>query len=434
MSKRFAALLLSLILLAPTLRAADPAPKSPYTIKLAIDHQDGVYKTGEPVVFTISVLKDGQPAKGAEALCEVTRYRGIPVSSEKLPLAGEPLTVKATLDAPGFLRCKVSCPAGEKDAATAEIGAAVAPLEIKPSLPPPDDFDAFWADQKKKLAASKMEPTLTPIDSPTKGVECFDLQIPCPGGRPVSAYFARPAAAKPKSLPAVLYTHGAGYRTSSLPNAAYGAEQGMLSVDLNALGAPNGKPDQFYADLATGELKNYPAIGIESRDTYFFLGMYLRLLRALDFLAAQPEWDGRNLFVSGSSQGGGQAIVAAGLDPRVTAIAASVPAMCDLTGPAAGRPAGWPNKVPLITGKMDPKLSEVARYFDAMNFAPRAKADAVFIVGLIDNTCPASSVYAAFNACAGKKEMVVRPAMGHQFPSENFALMRKFLKDHIRKD
>ena len=73
--------------------------------------------------------------------------------------------------------------------------------------------------------------------------------------------------------------------------------------------------------------------------------MSLRLVRALDFLTAQPEWDGRTVVVHGSSQGGYQSLVAAGLDPRVTFFAAGIPGGCDHTGFKAGRVNGCPKLI-----------------------------------------------------------------------------------------
>jgi len=44
-------------------------------------------------------------------------------------------------------------------------------------------------------------------------------------------------------------------------------------------------------------------------------------------------------------------------------------------------------------------------YFDGMNFAVRASAPALFSTGLMDVTCPPSTVFAAFNHYAGEKEI-----------------------------
>ncbi len=209
---------------------------------------------------------------------------------------------------------------------------------------------------------------------------------------------------------------------------------GFLAMDINAHGIPNGQSEQFYTGLANGELKDYRIRGRESRETIYFQGMFLRLVRALDFLTAQPEWNGRTVIVHGSSQGGAQSIVAAGLDPRVTFYAAGVPAMCDHTGVMAGRVNGWPQMV--LTGpdgKPDAKVVEAARYYDAMNFATRTKADGIVTVGFIDTTCPPTSVYAAYNALPGKKEIFNDPPSTHAVSPKANDAMRKAILRHARE-
>jgi cephalosporin-C deacetylase len=53
-------------------------------------------------------------------------------------------------------------------------------------------------------------------------------------------------------------------------------------------------------------------------------------------------------------------------------------------------------------------------YFDGMNFAARAKAKALFSAGLMDDICPPSTVYAAYNHYAGAKEMRVWEFNNHE--------------------
>jgi cephalosporin-C deacetylase-like acetyl esterase len=309
-------------------------------------------------------------------------------------------------------------------------GAAIDPLEIKPSLPVPADFDAFWAAQKEKLAKVPVNPRLTPLKS-RPGIELFDFKADCVGA-PVSGYFAKPVGTKPKSLPIILTVQGAGVRTSNRGGTLEWAQKGFLAMDINAHGILNDQSDQFYNDLANGELKDYPFRGRESRETVYFLGMFLRELRAIDFLTAQPEWDGRTVVLFGGSQGGAQAIVAAGLDSRVTFFAALVPAMCDHTGGAVGRISGWPKLVPTgPDGKPDAQVLQVARYYDAMNFATQTKAAGFVTVGFIDTTCPPTSVYAAYNAIRGEKEIFNDPPSTHAISSKSLEAARAAVLRHV---
>jgi cephalosporin-C deacetylase-like acetyl esterase len=262
-----------------------------------------------------------------------------------------------------------------------------------------------------------MDAKLSPVEGPNANLACFDVQVPCLGGAPVSGYLALPKDAAPKSLPAILWVHGAGVRSASLGSAVKGAQSGMLSMDINAHGIPNGKPDEFYRQLSNGPLKDYRQAGRESRETIYFRGMFLRLARAIDFLTSRAEWNGQVLAVVGHSQGGGQALAAGGIDERVTLIAAGVPAICDHTGRAAGRVNGWPKLVPTgADGKPEPVILEASRYVDAVNFASHCRAEAILSVGFIDPVCPPSSVYAAFNCLQGPKQMINEPLMTHAAP------------------
>ena len=410
---------------------AEPAATN-YLLTVGTGRSGAIYKRGKQVEFKIKLLLDQQPATDAEVQWTLSKDGVPPIKAGKLKLTDGGGTVAGKLDEPGFLQCRVTFQTPARTTLTVVAGAGIDPLRIKPSLPVPGDFDAFWSAQKKKLAGMPINAKLTPVESPQGQVDCFDLQADCVGA-PVSGYFARPAAAKPRSLPIILTVHGAGVHSSNLGGATGWARQGFLALDLNAHGIPNGKPDRFYADLANGELKEYRAQGRESRDTVYFLGMFLRLVRAIDFLTAQPEWDGRTLVVHGSSQGGAQSLVAAGLDSRVTFFAAGVPAMCDHTGASAGRISGWPKLVPnSADGKPDAKVLEAARYYDAVNFASRTRAAGIVTVGFIDTTCPPTSVYAAYNALTGKKEIFNDPPSTHKVSASAAEAMRNAILRHVK--
>jgi cephalosporin-C deacetylase-like acetyl esterase len=157
-------------------------------------------------------------------------------------------------------------------------------------------------------------------------------------------------------------------------------------------------PQAFY-DALPQLIKDYRLIGRDSRDESYFLSMYLGDYRAAEYLAGRSDWDGRTLVVMGTSMGGQQSFAVAGLDPRVTALLAHVPAGCDFLGPLHGRAAPYPN--------WDVQRTDVrtaAGYFDAINFAPRIRARALISMGFIDETSPPAGIWAAFNQLAGPRE------------------------------
>lgn len=399
---------------ATQIHAADAA----YSVKVVTDRTDALYKVGDTATFRITVLQGDQPVNDGTLSFVVDDFLQVGCRPEgKLTPGLKATEVKVAADKPVFLRCQATYKPVDGKAVRAVGAAGFSPEKIGLSLPVPDDFDKFWAEQKRQLAEVPPEPKLTVVESRDDTAECFDVQVQCLGGAPVSGYFARPKTAKPKSLPAVLWVHGAGVRSSSLASAMQGAKAGMLSMDINAHGIPNGKPGKFYSELSAGRLRNYRHAGRESRDTIYFRGMYLRIVRAIDFLTSQPEWNGKTLAVIGHSQGGGQSLVAGGIDDRVTLIAPGVPAICDHSGQAVGRINGWPKLVPNGSdGTPEAQILKAAQYVDAVNFATRCKAEAIMSVGFIDAVCPPSSCYAAYNALPGKKSVINEPLMGHAAP------------------
>ncbi len=394
--------------------------QAPFTVKVTTDRENAIYTVGEKATFHITVWRGEQQIVGEG---DVKYIVDDFLTADDFPNGDvkptqQPIQVTGSSKRPGFLRCTATYkPEGGKPV-RAIAGAAFSPERIGLSLPVPEDFDAFWADQKRRLAEIPLAPKLTRVKHSTASIECYDVETPCLGGAPVSGYFSKPTDAHPKSLPAILWVHGAGVRSSSLSNAVKGAQAGMLSMDINAHGIPNGKPAKFYSDLSSGRLKNYRVAGRESRDTIYFRGMFLRLIRAIDFLTAQPEWDGHHIVVIGHSQGGGQSLVAGGIDSRVTMIAPGVPAICDHSGQVVNRINGWPKLVPTNSdGNPDAQILKAARYVDAVNFASRCKAEAIMSIGFIDAVCPPSSCYAAYNALKGPKSVINEPLMGHAAPT-----------------
>jgi cephalosporin-C deacetylase-like acetyl esterase len=173
-------------------------------------------------------------------------------------------------------------------------------------------------------------------------------------------------------------------------------------------------------------LADYPHLGAENRDTYYFRGVFLRILRALDYVKSRPEWDGKTLIVAGGSQGGGLALIAAGLDPAVSTCLAGMPALCDHLGYTRNQFSGWPQLVAPDSKNrksVNPNAAKTSGYYDVVCFAPRIKAQTEVSIGLRDTTCPPTSVFAAFNSLATpKKTLWIYPEAGHSLQGRKVEL------------
>jgi cephalosporin-C deacetylase-like acetyl esterase len=343
--------------------------------------------------------------------------------------------------------CEASLTGEGRKPATARAGVVVSPEKITPSMPEPKDFDDFWNARRAALAGMPLKADLKPVESPDSQIECFSLEAPCPQTNPVRGYFARPKEAKTHGCPAILFVRAAGvsgdWCKASVRNAVSLAKQyGAIVVDINAHGMLNGQPPEYYQKLEQNELRSYWTQGTDDRDKFYFVGMYVRLLRSIEFIATQEPWDGKHLITIGESQGGGQALAAAGLDKRVSAAVALVPAMCDFAGPVAKRAGGWPQPIGRdVQSEQTKKVIDAVRYCDNVNLAKRSRAQTLVFVGLIDTTCSAPGVFATYNNLPGGKRIVAYPHKPHNgLPREDAwigeitSLQDDFIRKHIAKN
>ena len=379
-------------------------------LKARADRADGVYAAGQTVVFRVEIAN--APAGDATAASYVLRKgQFTDIGRGTLTLAGGSGTVTSSLPEPGTILFEAKAKSKGREL-KALAGAVFAPEKIAPSAPPPDDFDAFWAAKIKELSAAPMNPVLEPGDSGKKDVEYAKITLDGFRGTKIHGQLARPKNGKPKA--ALLIVQWAGVYPLEKGWVTGPAAEGFLALNLEAHDLPIDAPASFYEEQKNGPLKDYPAIGNDSRETSYFLRMYLSAYRAADYLMQCKDWNGKDLAVTGGSQGGLQTLMLAGLHPKITAAMADVPAGCDHTGAAAGRAPGWPQWNSKTDGKDKAKVLEASRYYDVVNFAAHIRCPALVGTGLIDQTCPAAGVLAACNAIPGPHEVVIMPLSAHQ--------------------
>jgi cephalosporin-C deacetylase len=401
---------------------ADPA------ILVSPDVESGVYEPGKVVTWTVQIKNGAEPAAGK---CSwVVRPGGTGESAKgEADLVDGKTRVTASRANPGMLLLEVKYrAAGAPKDTVGYGGAAFAPEQVAPSAPPPDDFDQFWKEKIAELAAVPMNVQLSPVDIGDANIEYFKISMDNIRGSKIQGQIAKPKGKM--ELPAMLQVQWAGVYPLNREWVLGRARGGWLSMNILAHDLPIDEPAEYYQQKASKELADYPQMGGDDREKSYFLRMFLSCYRAVDYLTQRPDWNKKALLVHGGSQGGYQAIVTAGMHPSVTAMAASVPAGCDHTGKKAGRAPGWPGFGNRTWMKDVDKRVEVARYFDAMNFAPKFKGPAIVGIGLIDTTCPPEGVYAAVNQLRGPKKLVLMPQSGHGGPSKAYdAVFGPFLDE-----
>jgi cephalosporin-C deacetylase-like acetyl esterase len=399
-------------------------------VRVVPERQGWTYGVGESVTFLVSIIADQQPVEGV-----TVTYR---VGPEMLEVAPQTAEVPAgglrisggSLNQPGFIRCVVNATvAGRSYRGVATAG--VAPDKIQPTQTEPADFDAFWAAQKAQLAEIPVDARLTPQpDLSTSKVEVFHVSLQNVGssrGSVSRIYGILCVPRGPGPFPAMLNVPGAGVRPyRGLVDLA---ERGFITLQIGIHGIPVNLPPELYEGLGTAALSGYNAYNLDSRERYYYRRVYLGCIRANDYLVSHPAWDRRTLIVIGGSQGGQLSITTAALDPRVTALAANYPAYSDVTGYLHGRAGGWPHLMRPEGGAPSlhatPAKQATTAYYDAVNFARRLRVPGFYSWGYNDETCPPTSMYAAYNVITAPKRLLLAIETGHHVtPEQTQAIQR----------
>ncbi len=304
----------------------------------------------------------------------------------------------------------------------------------------PQDFDAFW---RSSLAASRQQGgrvRVDPVDCGLKTVEVFDVTFAGWYGDPIRAWLRRPAGAlRPPGgrLPAVVefvgYGGGRGHAVDNLLWASAGFAH--LQMDTRGQGSGWSRGDTPDGAGSGPQVPGVMTRGITHRDTYYFRRLFIDAARAVDAARGLPEVDGDRVAVIGTSQGGGTALAAAALVPDVAALSARVPFLCDFPRAVSVTDAYPFREVVdyLATHREQAgPVMNVLSYFDGVNFAARARAPARFSAALMDQIVPPSTVFAAFNAYRGPKEIAVWPYNGHEGGGTDDDLATLvFLREHL---
>lgn len=360
------------------------------------------YRPGETMIFTLTAdLKGQKPTEEYFIKWTRTGDDGKKESGRE-KVINQPVVIRTDLNQPGFVRIYATLTDkhnhtiyklkknGKKEPIFFDGGAGVNPEKLT-GTPEPADFDAFWEKQKAKLSAIPLKFTMEKKSAPDAPIEIFAVKINCAGARPVTGYLTIPANSENKSLPAEVRFDGYGVHPDVQPKTG---PKDRIDFHINAHGYELGQEADYYKKFEQSIKSNGKRYAFDPKqnsdpETTYFNGMALRVMRALQFVKQLPQWNGQKLIVSGRSQGGLQAIWAAGLDQDVTLALPSVPWCCDIGGSV-----NFQRLVSLWWVGYHKSLD----YYDPINFAKRIKCMIeVKYAGLGDYNCPPSGVAIFYN-------------------------------------
>lgn len=396
------------------------------------DHADWLYETGDSAVIAVELYRYGMPVDGVEVSYTIGDDM-LPADKEgKLMLKDGKAKVNiGTMTKPGFrdLRLEANFD-GHKSAHHVKVG--FSPEKLQPYVKEPADFVGFWQKAVEEDKKFPLTYTIEPVEKYTTDkmtCQLVKLQI-TPEGKSMYGYLFIPKGGG--KYPAVMTPPGAGVKTIKDPMLhRYYGEGGMIRVETEIHGLhPELSEEEFAAERKVRG--NYLEFDMDDPDKYYMKDVYLGCRRFLDLLTSLPEWDGKNLFTQGGSQGGALAITTAMLDDRVTGCVANHPALSDMTGYLGDKTGGYPHHFRKNPETATPEKIRTLEYYDVVNFARHLKCPVRMTWGFNDNTCPPTTSYEVYNVITTPKDALLTPINEHWTTVPTEMGHYEWIKEHCK--
>ncbi|HXF05281.1 MAG TPA: acetylxylan esterase [Blastocatellia bacterium] len=268
-----------------------------------------------------------------------------------------------------------------------------APRTVRPS---DADIDAIW-----DLAAIKDATTLnTEVVAPpshvtVNGVRLKVFQVmfdsyPDPEAPVrVHGFVALPVNAEPRSLPAVVFGHGAGGQADEQLTRTLAA---LLSAAVISFSGPGQGRSTGRPSTAENWLRTNPI-----QQSWLYQYAY-SAMRAVTYLTTLTEVDPNRIAMTGVSAGGLMTWIANGVDDRLVA---ACPIMATGDWPRALASGSWFIHFPLGEARVAPDSPQAlafARYLDPLQYAHRQNAPVMLINGAQDEFFPIDTTRSTFEA------------------------------------
>jgi cephalosporin-C deacetylase len=300
--------------------------------------------------------------------------------------------------------------------------------EYRTATAEPDGLDQWWARRLDEAEAAARPPELTPYgDGAYAPAQVYDAEYSGAGGDRIRAWYIRPAQASagaPVVVTFIGYGGGRGLPAEHMLLPALG--YAVFVMDTRGQGGrwTSGATDPANSTVLTQ--------GITRPEDYYHTRLFTDAVRAVRTAA---ELGTGPVAVAGGSQGGGLALAASALAPElVTVCQADVPFLCDIQRAITLTDATPYSEVPVFLAHntaLTGAALDTLRYVDCALLARRITAQSLLSTGLMDMTCPPSTVFAAYNEITAGKDIVVHPFSGHAVPSSHTERRIRHLREFL---
>ena len=286
--------------------------------------------------------------------------------------------------------------------------------------PRPDDFDAYWDNALDEMRNTDPKVELIPSSFQTPYADCFDLYFTGVRGARIYAKYLRPKQNGVPPHPAILQFHGysgsSGDWMDKLPFVALGFS--VAALDCRGQGGRS----EDTGGMRGNTLKGHIIRGLDDApENMMYRHLFLDTAQLASIVMSLREVDADRVGAMGMSQGGGLTLACAALEPRIKRAVPMCPFLCDYQRVWQMDLAKHAyEELTDYFRRFDPRherendLFTRLGYIDCQHLAPRIRGEVFMAMGLMDEICPPSSQFAAYNKITAPKRAAIYPDFAHE--------------------
>jgi len=290
--------------------------------------------------------------------------------------------------------------------------------------PKPADFELFWDNSLAEMRAIDPQVELVPADFQASYANCYHMYFTGTDGARVHAKLLQPNQTE-NPHPAVLMFHGysgnAGDWMDKLPYVAAGYT--VAAMDCRGQGGRS----EDTGGVTGWTLRGHIVRGLDNPpENLLFRHIFLDTALMAQIVMDMEDVDATRVGVTGNSQGGGLTLACASLAPQIKLAAPVFPFLCDyqrvwemdLAQNAYAELHEWFRRFDPLHKREEQVFTQLG-YIDAQHLVPRIQASVQMATGLMDQICPPSTQFAAYNKIRAPKSLRIYPDYGHEILPEN---------------
>jgi len=290
--------------------------------------------------------------------------------------------------------------------------------------PKPSNFDDFWASGLTEMRAVDPQVEIVPADFQTPFADCSHLYFTGVDGARIHAKMLRPKPSadskQGERTPALIMFHGYSINSGDWIDKLGYVAMGYTVVALDCRGQGGLSDDAGGTKGWT--LRGHIVRGLGDKpERMLFRQIFLDTAQLAAIVMDMDHVDEARVGATGASQGGGLTIACAALEPRIKLAAPIYPFLCDyqrvwemdLAKDAYDELQTWFRRFDPLHEREAEIFTQLG-YIDVQHLADRIEAEVMMSVGLMDEICPPSTQFAAYNKINATKSLRIYPDFGHE--------------------